>query len=301
MNSFQVSEADSGQRLDQFLHRLQPQYSRSRIQEWIKAGHAPVNGGVQKASYQVRAGDTVQFEAGSIPSLKAFAEDLPVKVLYSDADVLVVDKPPGMVVHSGAGNHEGTLVNALLHHFESLSTHGGEDRPGIVHRIDRETSGVLVVARTDAAHRHLAEQFASREVEKVYLALVQGQVPKEQGTITAAITRDPVRRIKMTTRMDRGRSALTSYRVIERLPAHSYLEVKIGTGRTHQIRVHMASIKHPVAGDTLYGARAADYGRFFLHAHRLRFASPTSGEMISVESPLPEELERWLAEARNPG
>jgi len=183
----------------------------------------------------------------------------------------------------------------LLHHFGTLSTTGGPLRPGIVHRIDRYTSGVLLVARTDAAHRALAEQFAQRTVEKVYLALVQGEVKHDAGRITTPITRDPVKRTRMTTKLGKGRTALTDYRVLRRFQNFTLLEVKIGTGRTHQIRVHMASIRHPVAGDTLYGAARAAYGRYFLHAWRVAFDSPASGERIEVSAAVPKDLEDWLA------
>jgi 23S rRNA pseudouridine1911/1915/1917 synthase len=205
-----------------------------------------------------------------------------------------VNKPAGLVVHAGAGQHSGTLVNALLHKFQTLSSGSAEERPGIVHRIDKETSGVLLVARTDAAHRNLAEQFSSRQVEKTYLALVQGRVAQNEGRITTPITRDPVRRTRMTARLGHGRTALTTYKVLERFDRFTYVEVKIGTGRTHQIRVHMASIGHPVAGDTLYGAAGTDRGRFFLHAWKIRFASPSTGRPIELEAPLPPELSDWL-------
>jgi 23S rRNA pseudouridine1911/1915/1917 synthase len=197
-------------------------------------------------------------------------------------------------VHAGAGQHSGTLVNALLHEFQTLSSVGGDERPGIVHRIDKDTSGVLVVARTDAAHRKLAEQFAGRSVDKTYLALVQGVVARDTGIIETPITRDPVRRTRMTTKLNHGRTALTSYKVLEHFDKFTYLEVKIGTGRTHQIRVHLSSIGHPVAGDTLYGAAAQEYGRFFLHAWRIRFASPSRGLPLEIEAPLAPELTDWL-------
>jgi 23S rRNA pseudouridine1911/1915/1917 synthase len=295
---FAAGPEDAGRRLDHFLQQRLPEYSRSRIQDWIKAGRVRVNGTSEKPSYALRSGDSIHVSPGQLPSLKAFAEDIPIQILYADSDVLALNKPAGMVVHAGAGRHSGTLVNALLHHFGKLSSAGGEERPGIVHRLDRDTSGVLIAARTDRAHRLLADQFASREVEKAYLALVEGQIRQDEGRIESRIERDPVRRTRMTARTGRGRSALTYYKVLQRLPRHTFVELWIGTGRTHQIRVHMASLRHPVAGDTLYGAAAAEYGRFFLHAHRIRFRSPSSGELISVEAPLPEELERWLQAAR---
>jgi 23S rRNA pseudouridine1911/1915/1917 synthase len=220
-------------------------------------------------------------------------------VLYEDPDVIVIDKPAGMAVHTGAGIHSGTVVNALLHRFGALSQAGGEDRPGIVHRLDRYTSGVLLIARHDAAHHALAKQFAERSVEKTYLALVHGVVKAEHGNIDRAIARDPVRRVRMTARLRRGRHALTAYRVLRRFARFTFLEVRIGTGRTHQIRVHLSSIGHPVAGDTLYGAPSKvedmpPLGRHFLHAHRIGFAQPSTGEPVTVESPLAPELQVWM-------
>ena len=211
-----------------------------------------------------------------------------------------MDKPAGMVVHAGAGVHAGTLVNALLHRFATLSAMGGPLRPGIVHRLDRYTSGVVLVAKNDAAHRRLAAQFASRQVEKTYLALVHGRVESDGGRIERPIARDPVRRIRMTARLASGRAAWTEYRVTRRFERFTLLEVRIGTGRTHQIRVHLSSIGHPVAGDTLYGAPARvdgmpPLGRYFLHAHRIRFHQPSTGQEIAIEAPLPPELTAWLA------
>ena len=237
----------------------------------------------------------MKFVRRELPPLRAFAEDIPVEILHADQDVIAVNKPAGLVVHAGAGQHSGTLVNALLHHFNTLSSVGGEERPGIVHRIDKDTSGILLIARTDIAHRKLAEQFALRQIDKTYLALVQGTVAAREGTIKTPITRDPVRRTRMTTRLGTGRSAITTYRVLERFPRYTYVQVKIGTGRTHQIRVHMASIGHPVAGDTLYGAADAGRTRFFLHAWRIRFTSPSSGQVIELEAPLPPELDGLVA------
>lgn len=289
---FLVTGEEKGLRLDHFLQAKLPEFSRSRVQEWIKAGRVRLNGESTKASYTLRGGERVDVEPMERPPLRAEAEDLPVAVLYVDPDVLVVNKAAGMVVHAGAGQHAGTLVNALLHHFGTLATGGGEDRPGIVHRLDKETSGVLVVARTDEAHRNLSEQFASRGVEKTYLAVVQGLMAADSGRVEKPIARDPVHRTKMTCRLAKGRTALTDWKVRQRFTRHTLVEVRIGTGRTHQIRVHLASLGHPVMGDKLYGARATELlpDRFFLHAWRLAFRSPGSGERISVEAPLPSEL-----------
>ena len=296
--------ADAGKRLDSFVHERLPRFSRSRVQAWIKEKLVLVNGAETRASALLRGHESVTVEPAEIEPLKAQPEDIGLTILYEDEDVIVIDKPAGMVVHAGAGHNTGTLVNALMHHFTALSSVNGDLRPGIVHRLDRETSGVLVVARTDAAHQSLAAQFHDREVEKIYLALVHGQMEQVTGRITAPITRDPIRRTRMTTKLGRGRTALTEYRVLEQFELFSYIEVKIGTGRTHQIRVHLSSLRHPVFGDRLYGAPASIPGvptldRFFLHAHRLQFSSPSSGKRIRVESALAPELSQMLATLRD--
>jgi len=290
---------DAGKRLDQMLHERLPQFSRSRLQQWIRHGDVRLNGSAARPSQAVRPGDAVELEPAAPPPLRATAEDIPLHVLYEDAEVVAIDKPAGMVVHAGAGVHSGTLVNALLHRFTALSGVSGALRPGIVHRLDRFTSGVLLVAKTDAAHQALAAQFSGREVEKVYLALVHGVVAGESGRVEKPIARDPVRRVRMTARLAQGRAAWSEYRVLRRFRRFTYLEVRIGTGRTHQIRVHLASLGHPVAGDTLYGAPARveglpPLGRYFLHAHRIRFRQPASGSEVTVASPLPRELEEWM-------
>ena len=292
--TFTAATADAGQRLDLFLHRQMPGQSRSRLQQWIKTGRVRVDGAASKPAYALHGGEAVEVEPAAPPPLRAAAEDLPIEILYQDADVIALNKPAGMTVHPGAGRPSGTLVNALLHHFAALSGVSGEERPGIVHRIDKDTSGVLLVARHDAAHRKLAAQFAGRQVEKVYLALVEGRLKQDSGRVEKPISRDPVRRVRMTARLGAGRAAVTDYKVLRRYEEFTFLEVRIGTGRTHQIRVHLASTGHPVAGDRLYGARAADYGRFFLHAQRIAFRQPSTGERVTVEAPLPPELERWL-------
>jgi 23S rRNA pseudouridine1911/1915/1917 synthase len=297
---FIAGRPESGRRLDQALHDQLSQFSRSRLQEWIKLKRVCVNGAPRRASYLLREGDVVEVEPAEIAPLRASPEDIPLRVLYEDDDVVAIDKPAGMVVHAGAGVRAGTLVNALVHRFRALSSVGGELRPGIVHRLDRYTSGVLLVAKNDAAHRAVAAQFAARQVEKTYLALVHGAVKHEEGHIERPIARDPRARVRMTARLERGRSASTWYRVLQRFPRFTLLEVRIGTGRTHQIRVHLSSIGHPVAGDRLYGAPAKidglpPLGRYFLHAHRIRFRRPSTGEEIAVESALPQELNEWMA------
>jgi 23S rRNA pseudouridine1911/1915/1917 synthase len=290
---------DSGRRLDLFLQQRFPEYSRSRLQGWIKAGRVLVNGSAERASHLLRDGDSIDVEPAPLTPLAATPEDIPLAVLYEDDDVVAINKPAGMVVHAGAGVHSGTLVNALLARFGSLSTEAGDLRPGIVHRLDRYTSGAMLVAKTDAAHRNLAEQFSSRKIRKIYLALVHGAVKAERGRIETPISRDPIRRTRMTARLAHGRAAWSEYRVLRRFDRFTLLEVLIGTGRTHQIRVHLSSIGHPVVGDRLYGAPAEvagrpPLGRFFLHAASIRFAQPRTGELIEVSAPLPAELEQWM-------
>lgn len=298
-----ANSGDAGKRLDSFLRERLPEFSRSRLQSWIKERQVEVDGQPARASYLLRGVENVSVTPSRLAPLKAEPEDLPVKVLYEDADIIVIDKPAGMVVHAGAGHGRGTLVNALLHHFGKLSSVNGDLRPGIVHRLDRDTSGVMVVARTDGAHQALAAQFHDRVVEKTYLALVHGHMKQPQGRIVSPISRDPVRRTRMTAKLGSGRAALTEYRLIEAFAKLDFLEMRIGTGRTHQIRVHLSSIGHPIVGDRLYGAPAAIGGlpaldRFFLHAYRLRFKSPSTGEWMSFESPLPADLSGFLEASR---
>jgi 23S rRNA pseudouridine1911/1915/1917 synthase len=290
---------DAGKRLDRFLQEQLPAYSRTRLQGWIRQGRVLAGGQALKPSQVLRGGEIVEVEPAELPPLRAEPEQIPLTILYEDDDVVAVDKPAGMVVHAGAGIHSGTLVNALLHRFATLSSTGGPLRPGIVHRLDRYTSGVLLVAKNDAAHRHLAAQFSGRQVEKVYLALAHGRTKQESGRIDRPIARDPAHRTRMTARLGEGRAAWSEYRVLGRFKGFTFLEVRIGTGRTHQIRAHLASIGHPIAGDTVYGAPAQapgmpPLGRYFLHAHRIRFRQPSTDAEILVESPLPAELEAWM-------
>ena len=291
---------DAGKRLDQLVHERLGQFSRARIQQWIRDGRVQVNGSAGRPARTVRAGETIEVAPAEAPPLHAAPEDIPLQVLYEDDSLVAIDKPAGMVVHAGAGIHSGTLVNALLHRFEALSGVGGALRPGIVHRLDRYTSGVLLVAKNDAAHHALAEQFSTRQVEKTYIALVHGRVKAESGRIDRPIARDPVHRTRMTARLGEGRAAWSEYRVTKRFEKFTLLEVRIGTGRTHQIRVHLSGLGHPVVGDVLYGAPEKvegmpPLGRYFLHAHRIRFHSPATGEEITVVSPLARELAEWMA------
>jgi 23S rRNA pseudouridine1911/1915/1917 synthase len=303
---------DAGKRLDQLLAARLDSVSRARVQEMIAEGKVLVNDAPAKASLKLRGGERISVlgEAQRAP-LKAIAEEIPLDIVYEDDDLAVINKPAGMMVHAGAGatddaRNRGTLVNALLHHMNNLSGVGGELRPGIVHRLDKETSGLIVVAKNDAAHRKLSAQFAAREVKKKYVALVHGWVTKDSGTLAQSIGRHPVRRMRMATRIEGGRMAVTHYRVVRRLDTKfgkfTLLDVKIDTGRTHQIRVHVAAMGHPVVGDTMYGAPAAVRGknavtvlkRNFLHAAELEFQHPRTGETIALKSELPEELQEFL-------
>jgi 23S rRNA pseudouridine1911/1915/1917 synthase len=290
-----AQSGDAGKRLDVLLRERLPEYTRSRIQDWIKRDQVLVDGAVQRASYVIRGAEEIDATPVASLPLRATPEDIALRILYEDDDLVAIDKSAGMVVHAGAGVYAGTVVNALLHRFQNLSTVGGEMRPGIVHRLDRFTSGVLLVAKTDAAHQNLSAQFASRQVRKVYLTMVHGRIAAQTVRIDKPITRDPNRRERMTTRLGEGRAAWSEFNVLQRYPRFTYLEVLIGTGRTHQIRVHLSSIGHAVVGDRLYGAPASELGRYFLHAHRIEFAQPTSGERLVVVADLAPELASWKA------
>jgi len=317
--SFTVESDDAGQRLDQLL-TARLDVSRARVQQMISEEKVLVNDAPAKPSLKLRGGERITvLGAAERPPLRAIAEEIPLDIVYEDDDLAIINKAAGMMVHAGAGATEdqrnrGTLVNALLHHFAALSAVGGEMRPGIVHRLDKETSGLIVVAKNDDSHRKLAAQFARREVKKTYIALVHGWPKKDRGTITASISRDRLRRIRMTTRGSGGRDAVSHYTVVRRLDTafgkFALVEVKIDTGRTHQIRVHMASLGHAVVGDALYGApremparrgRSTDEGaaislsRNFLHAAQLELTHPRTGERIALQSPLPPELQAFLA------
>ena len=311
--TFAVDVEHAGERLDRFLVTQLPEASRARIQELIADRKVIVDGSAAKASLRLRGKERITIlQPVARPPLRAVAEDIPLDIVFEDADLAVINKPAGMMVHAGSGSSEearnrGTLVNALLHHFGDLSRVGGELRPGIVHRLDKATSGLIVVAKNDDSHRKLAAQFAKREVTKTYIALVHGWMKQERGTVTSSISRDRIRRTRMTTRRQGGRVALTNYiverRIGSRFGKFSLLKLQIDTGRTHQIRVHLASLGHPVVGDTLYGApRALQSGvesisldRNFLHATALRLRHPRTGVALSFSSPLPKELDQFLA------
>jgi 23S rRNA pseudouridine1911/1915/1917 synthase len=304
---------DAGKRLDQFLAGHLLETSRARVQQLIAQQMVLVNDSVARASLRLRGGERISvLGSASPPPLRAMAEDIPLDIVFEDADLAVVNKPAGMTVHAGAGATEeernrGTLVNALLHHFGQLSSVGGDLRPGIVHRLDKATSGLLVVAKNDESHRQLASQFVRRKVKKKYIALVHGWLKQERGTISSSISRDRVRRTRMTTLRSGGREAVSHYAVQRRLDSpygkFTLLEVQIDTGRTHQIRVHLASLRHPVVGDTLYGAprevRSKQGGglslsRNFLHSATLQFQHPRTGESLSFSTPLAAELGDFL-------
>jgi 23S rRNA pseudouridine1911/1915/1917 synthase len=294
-----AASGDAGRRLDLFLAERVPELSRTRIQELIREGYVRVDGHIAKVSHRVAASENIEIEVLPRPPMEALPEDLPLDLLLVDDDFVIVNKPAGMVVHAGAGHSRGTLVNALLHRLGNLSAAGGALRPGIVHRLDRDTSGAMVVARNDRAHEHLSEQFRSRNVRKIYLALVHGKMPHDSGTITLPISRDPRRRTRMTARATKGRHARTDWRVIARLDRCTLVEAVLHTGRTHQIRAHFAAIGHPVVGDTLYGAPRGLRGgtrnlpllaRNFLHAAKIGFSHPSSGAWVEVRAPLPKDL-----------
>ncbi len=303
--------ASSGERLDAWLARQLPALSRSRLQALIDDGHVLLDEARARPSARLRAGQAVRVDVPPPGPAEPQPEDIPIAVLYEDAHLLVLNKPAGLVVHPGAGTSRGTLVNALLRHVHDLSGVGGVLRPGIVHRLDRGTSGLLVVAKDDETHRSLARQFAGRTVEKEYLALVLGNPARDSGEIDAPIGRDPVHRRRMSVRAPRGREARTSWRVEERFDGAALLRVRIHTGRTHQVRVHLASTGHPVAGDDVYGGKRtlpsrrgaareafASLERPALHAARLSFTHPATGERLTFEAPLPADLESVLARLR---
>jgi 23S rRNA pseudouridine1911/1915/1917 synthase len=315
-----VAAEDAGKRLDQFLAAKLPNVSRARVQQLISEGKVLMDGTVAKASRRLKSPQQITIVGQVQPApLRAIAEDIPLDIVYEDDQLAVINKPAGMMVHAGAGctddpRNLGTLVNALLHRFGSLSEVGGQLRPGIVHRLDRGTSGLMVVAKTDESHRRLAEQFASRTAKKTYIALVHGWLQRERGTINVNISRDLLRRTRMTTRREGGRTAITHFKVQRRFDTpygkFSLVEIKIDTGRTHQIRVHMASIGHPIVGDTLYGAarelqrqsrkptkaaKPLSLPRNFLHSTALEITHPVSSETLSFSRPLPAELQQFMA------
>lgn len=309
-SDFIVGADESGGRLDRIAAAHSPGVSRTRIQELIEAGLILVNGKPAKGSHHVHAGDRVSVHLEPRPRLAAAPESIPLEILYEDSDVVAVNKPAGMTVHAGAGVASGTLVNALLGRGQSLSAGGDALRPGIVHRLDKETSGIILVAKNDAAHARLAEAFRERAVEKTYIALVHGLLAEERGRIELPISRDPRRRVRMTARPasrhaahGKSREALTEWTALLPIGPATLASIQLHTGRTHQIRVHFSAIKHPVVGDALYGAppqlrvgkvALPSLGRNFLHAARIAFAQPSTGKRIELRAPLPAELREFL-------
>jgi 23S rRNA pseudouridine1911/1915/1917 synthase len=309
---FDVAPEEAGQRLDRIVATHCTALSRTRIQELIEAGLVFIDGrAAMKGSQHLRGGERIVLEARERPPLRAEAESIPLEILYEDEDVIAVNKPAGMTVHAGAGNPRGTLVNALLGRGQSLSQSNDLLRPGIVHRLDKETSGVILVAKNDAAHAKLGEAFRRRAVMKTYIALVQGLLPAASGRIELAIGRDPRRRTRMAAvqksrsgaALRTAREARTDWRALARIDSMTLVEIQLHTGRTHQIRVHFSAVKHPVVGDTLYGAASQirtgkialpSLGRNFLHAAKLGFAHPRTGEWLEVRAPLPSALHSFL-------
>lgn len=300
---------EAGMRLDRFIASRCPELSRARAQQLIEAGLVEVNGRAAKVSQKLHGGERILVNPRPREPLRAEPEIIPLDVLYEDEDVIVINKPAGMTVHAGAGSSRGTLVNALLGRGQSLSRGGDALRPGIVHRLDKDTSGAILIAKNDFAHVKLAEAFQRREVKKTYLALVQGRLAGETGRIELAIARDPKRRVRMAARrraiLGRAREARTDWRALAAVANHTLVQIQLHTGRTHQIRVHFSAIQHPVVGDTLYGAAAhARIGKMvlpqlhrqFLHAARLEFLHPRTGKEISINAPLAPELCEFLSQ-----
>ena len=286
-----VPKHGRGLRLDRFLADELPQFSRSRLQSLIHDGHIVLNEKATRPRTILREGDRIHLSEPPPEKIETEPEEIPLDVLFEDADLLVINKPAGMVVHPGAGNARHTLVNALLAHCRTLSGIGGKERPGIVHRLDKETSGCLVVAKNDATHQNLSRQFAERTVEKIYLALVAGTMRKAHGIIDASIGRHRKHRQRMTVSEDRGRTARTDYRVVKSQNGISLVECVLHSGRTHQIRVHLHHLGHPVLGDKIYGRKGArEFPRQMLHAWKLGFNHPRTGKRLTFEAPVPADF-----------
>src|SRR5262245_45119142 len=286
-----VSANEAKLRLDQFLAKCLPEFSRSRIQQLIRAGFVRLNNATSRPRQIVRSGDRIELTEPPVEKIEALPEQIPLQILSEDEDLIVINKPAGLVVHPGAGHREHTLVNALLNHCTALSGIGGQERPGIVHRLDKETSGCLVVAKNDSTHRDVSRQFAERTVEKVYLAVVAGKLRKVAGLIEERIGRHPVHRQRMTASASRGRAAKTEYRVVRSSEDASLIECRLHSGRTHQIRVHLHHLGHPVLGDNVYAPHlAGDFSRQMLHAWKLGFHHPRIQEWKSFEAPLPDDF-----------
>lgn len=297
-SKFITAEKDVYQRIDHFLVKQNIGISRTYIQRLIKDGHVLVNNKSVKSNYRLRLNDEIVVIVPPPTELEIVPENIPLDIIYEDSSIIVINKPAGMVVHPAAGNYTGTIVNALLYHCKDLTGIGGKERPGIVHRLDKDTSGVLVAAKNDQSHQHLSRQFKRREVEKRYIALVAGVVKKESGTIEIPIGRDIKDRKKISPKTKRARTAVTHFKVVERFKNASLLEVKIETGRTHQIRVHLADFKHPVLGDVQYGGKGMrnwnniNIPRQMLHAERLGIIHPLTERFMEFKAEAPEDMNR---------
>lgn len=291
-------ENEEGERIDKYLAEMLEDKSRSYIQKLMKDKLVHVNGKPVKANYRLVLGDRVEMSIPEIKEPDIVAEDLALDILYEDKDVIVVNKPKQMVVHPAPGHYSGTLVNGLMYHCgDELSGINGMMRPGIVHRIDMDTTGSLIVCKNDAAHQSLSEQLKEHSINRIYVALVHGNIKEDEGTVNAPIGRHPTERKKMSTQAKNGRTAITHYKVLERYGNYTYIQCKLETGRTHQIRVHMASIGHPLVGDQVYGPKKCPFPKLTgqtLHAKTLGFIHPTTGEYVEVEAPMPEYFENLL-------
>lgn len=298
---YTVEKNESGTRIDRYLAEKDSGFSRSFIQKLLKDGQVTVGGKPAKSNYKVREDDSIHLEVPDSSEPDIVPEDIPLDILYEDEDVLIVNKPKGMVVHPAAGHYQGTLVNAVMAHCgDSLSGINGVMRPGIVHRIDKDTTGALLVCKNDNAHRDLALQLKEHSIKRRYRAIVAGVIKEEEGTIEGPIGRHPVDRKKMAINYKNGKEAVTHYRVLERFPNATYVECRLETGRTHQIRVHMTSIGHPLLGDEVYGSGRNPYhlqGQT-LHAMILGFVHPSTGEYMEFTAPLPEYFEKLLEKLR---
>lgn len=298
----QPSPEDRGLRLDVFLAQRLKNLTRSQIQLLNRSGAIRIEGHADKAGYRIRGGETIEIDLQALGPTSLKPEHIPLQIYYEDRDLAVLEKTAGLVVHPGSGTNGATLVHGLLFHFQNLSDAGGEARPGIVHRLDKKTSGLLIVAKNNVAHARLSKAFQDRKIQKTYIGLVHGKMRQQTGTIELSVGRHPTVRTKMTANPARGRAAFTEYRVMEEFRGFSLLELKIKTGRTHQIRVHLSAIGHPIVGDNVYGERSykeftKKYGpveRYFLHAAELRLNHPTTGAPLEFRSPLPSELQKLL-------
>ncbi|UYO36862.1 RluA family pseudouridine synthase [Bacillus zhangzhouensis] len=295
-----VSEEQTSERLDKFLSTTEPEWSRTQIQQWLKDGLIKVNGKQVKANYKVQAGDQIKVEIPDPEALDVEAEPMDLDIYYEDADVLVVNKPRGMVVHPAPGHVSGTLVNGLMAHCTDLSGINGVMRPGIVHRIDKDTSGLLMVAKNDMAHESLVNQLVAKTVTRKYTAVVHGIIQHDTGTIDAPIGRDKKDRQSMTVTKENAKQAVTHFDVIERFKDFTVVECRLETGRTHQIRVHMKYIGYPLAGDPKYGPRkTVDFNGQLLHAGVLGFDHPRTGEYIEFTAPIPADMQAFIDSLRN--